>query len=94
VCPSLWGEGFSKTQVEVMACGCALVTTANGGSGDFAFHGETALVSDSRDVDTMARHIATLLRDDQLRISIAQRGHAYVQWFSWDDPNFFMGLPD
>jgi glycosyltransferase involved in cell wall biosynthesis len=58
------GEGFGKTQVEVMAYGCALVTTANGGSGDFAFHGETALVSDPRDVDTIARHIATLLREN------------------------------
>ena len=37
-------EGFGYTAVEAMACGCALVTTDNGGSRDYAVADETALV--------------------------------------------------
>ncbi len=47
-------EGFGFTAVEGMACGAALVTTDNGGSRDYAFHGETALVVPPGDVDGLA----------------------------------------
>jgi glycosyltransferase involved in cell wall biosynthesis len=67
-----------------MACGCAVVTTSNGGSDEYAIHGETALVSQPRDVDTMAAHIERLLRDDDERIRIARAGNAFVERFEWD----------
>ena len=35
-------EGFGFTPIEAMGCGCALVTTDNGGSRDYALPGETA----------------------------------------------------
>jgi glycosyltransferase involved in cell wall biosynthesis len=37
-------EGFSMTQLEAMACGCAVVTTDDGGSRDYIKHGYNALV--------------------------------------------------
>ena len=77
-------EGFGLPCIEAMACGAALVTTDNGGSRDYAFHDRTALVSPPRDVDAMADHVATLLRDDDRRIRLATAGQQYVQRFQWD----------
>jgi L-malate glycosyltransferase len=77
-------EGFGLACVEAMACGCALVTTSNGGSDDYALHGETALVSEAEDASALADHIASLLVDDETRESLALRGRDYVQRFDWD----------
>jgi glycosyltransferase involved in cell wall biosynthesis len=83
IMPSLL-EGFGLPCIEAMACGCAVVTTSNGGSRDYAIHGDTALVSEPRNVEVMADQIARLLIDDGYRIDLASRGHEYVKRFSWD----------
>jgi glycosyltransferase involved in cell wall biosynthesis len=77
-------EGFGLPSIEAMACGSALVTTDNGGSSDYAIHGETALVSEPADIITMADHIETLLTDDEYRLRLAARGKEYVKRFDWD----------
>jgi glycosyltransferase involved in cell wall biosynthesis len=77
-------EGFGFTAVEAMACGCALVTSDNGGSRDYAVHGQTALVSDPTDVGAMAAHVELLLRDDALRRRLAAAGTELVAGFDWD----------
>jgi glycosyltransferase involved in cell wall biosynthesis len=77
-------EGFGLACIEAMACGCALVTTANRGSEDYAVHDETALVSDPEDVTSMADHVESLLLDDDTRTRLALRGRDYVQRFDWD----------
>jgi glycosyltransferase involved in cell wall biosynthesis len=61
------------------------VTTDNGGSEDFAFHAETALVSPPRDVDALVRNIVELLTDDVLRVRLAEAGNEYVRRFDWDE---------
>ena len=83
VCPSA-REGFGFPSVEAMACGAALVTTDNGGSRDFAFHGRTALVVAPDDPGAMADAVARLLLDGELRTSLAAVGRRYVQRFDWD----------
>jgi Glycosyltransferase len=77
-------DGFGMTSVEAMACGCALVTTASGGSEEFAFHGNTALVCDYGDIDSMVGHLVRLLNEPDFRFGIARRGAAYVERFDWD----------
>jgi len=84
VCSSV-KEGFGLCALEAMAGGCALVTTDNGGSSDYAVDGETALVCEPRDVVGMADRIEKLLRDDALCARIAERGYESVQRFDWDD---------
>lgn len=78
-------EGFGVACIEAMACGAALVTTSNGGSDDYAIHGDTALVSEPTDVATMANHIESLLVDDDARIRLARTGREYVRRFDWDE---------
>jgi hypothetical protein len=78
-------EGFGLPSIEAMACGAALVTTSNGGSDDYAFHGETALVCEPDDVMGMADHVERLLRDDELRVRLARQGMEYVRrTYDWD----------
>ncbi|MEQ1785563.1 MAG: glycosyltransferase family 4 protein, partial [Acidimicrobiales bacterium] len=75
-------EGFGLCAIEAMACGCALVTTDNGGSDDYAIDGETAVVCDS-DAAAMADALRGLLADDARRIRIASNGERYVERFRW-----------
>ncbi len=60
-------EGFGLTAVEAMESGCALVTTDNGGSRDYAIPERTALVSEPGDAVALAHGVVTLLRDDVRR---------------------------
>jgi len=77
-------EGFGLPSVEAMACGAALVTTDNGGSRDYAFHEQTALVGRYGDVDALSEHVIALLDDDERRLVLATAGRRYVQRFDWE----------
>ena len=77
-------EGFGLTAVEAMACGCALVSTDNGGSRDYAIAGETAVLAVAGDVDSLAAGVDRLLRDDGERTRLAMNGQTFVQRFQWD----------
>ena len=77
-------EGFGFTAVEAMASGCALVTTDNGGSRDYAVAGKTALIADPGDADALAQHLIDLLTDPPRRIRLARAGHRFVDRFTWD----------
>lgn len=77
-------EGFGFTAVEAMACGCALVTSDNGGSRDYAVHDSTALVSDPTDVGALAHDVADLLGDAERRRRLATAGVELVDRFRWE----------
>jgi glycosyltransferase involved in cell wall biosynthesis len=77
-------EGFGLCAVEAMACGCALVTTANGGSAEYAVDGETAIVCGS-EAEEMAEAMSRLVTDDGLRARIAGNGSRYVERFRWPE---------
>ena len=79
-----WAEGWGLTATEAMACGCALVTTDNGGSDDYAEEGVTALLAPPKQPAALARQIGRLLSDDALRRFLAQAGCRHVQQYSWN----------
>ena len=79
-------EGFGYTAVEGMACGCALVTTDNGGSHDYAVDGQTALVVAPGDAPALAAAAERLLRDHAERARLAEAGAELVRRrFDWDN---------
>lgn len=78
-------EGWGLPSTEAMACGCALVTTDNLGSREFAEHGRTALVAPVGDARALAVHVTALLRDPSLRTRLATAGLQRVRGRTWDD---------
>jgi glycosyltransferase involved in cell wall biosynthesis len=83
LCPS-WSEGFPAPPMEAMACGCALVTTDNGGVMEYAEHAKTALVSPPRDSEALAANLIRVLDDDALRLRIAEAGRKRMDDFPWE----------
>ncbi|MFX0196556.1 MAG: glycosyltransferase family 4 protein [Candidatus Hodarchaeota archaeon] len=83
LCPS-WREGLGMTSMEAMACKCALVTTDNGGCGDYAIHGSTALVSPPKKPEGLAKNLIKLLENEELLRTIAENGYDYIKQFTWD----------
>jgi glycosyltransferase involved in cell wall biosynthesis len=66
-------EGWGLPAAEAMACGAALITTANGGTDDFASNGVNALVVPRRQPDAIAEAIEMLINDRELRLSLVGR---------------------
>lgn len=82
--PSL-REGLGAPCIEAMACQCAVATTDNLGSEEFAFHEKTALVSPPGDVETLAAHIVRLATDIELRKRLGRDSCAWVrEHITWD----------
>ncbi len=78
-------EGFGFCSIEAMAGGCAVVTTDNGGSDDYATDEDNALVCEPGDVDGMADRVERLLSDDDTCTRIATRGCESVRRFDWHE---------
>lgn len=79
-----WNEGFGLAPTEAMACGCALVTTDCAGNRSYAVDGSTALVSEPKDPENLARNLVRLLDDDELRIRLATAGRRRINEFTWE----------
>lgn len=75
-------EGFGLCALEAMACGCALVTTDNGGSEDYAVADETAIVCPT-DPAAMAEAMISLLRDEDRRVRLATNGAELAKRLQW-----------
>ncbi len=84
LCPS-WDEGFGLPSVEAMQCKTAVVTYDNGGSRDFAFDGKTALVAERRNMAQLKEKLEALVKNSQLRDTIAKQGYEFVQTMPTQD---------
>lgn len=77
--PSL-GEGFGLPVAEAMACGSAVLTTRQLAlpevGGDAAYYTGT-------DAPSIAAGLTALMRDDELRRSLVERGHRQAARFTW-----------
>ena len=69
-------EPFGLVIAEAMACGRAVITTANGGAAELIEAGRDALVAPSGDVPALAAAIDRLAGDPALREAIGARARA------------------
>jgi glycosyltransferase involved in cell wall biosynthesis len=83
LCPS-WNEGFGLPAAEAMACGCAVVSTDNGGIRDFGDNEVTALLCAPRNPEALAKNIVRLLEDDALRMRLAKAGNERIRELTWE----------
>jgi glycosyltransferase involved in cell wall biosynthesis len=77
-------EGLGLPALEAMACGAAVVVTDNGGSRQYARHGENCLVVPVDDAAAMGDAALSLLRDDALRSRIATAGATTAAMYTWE----------
>lgn len=78
-----WKEGFALPPAEAMACGCVFVGTDSGGCRDYAMDGETALLSDPGDIDTLFHNLDKVIVNASLRRHLQETGYGMIKRFTW-----------
>jgi glycosyltransferase involved in cell wall biosynthesis len=69
-------EPFGLVYLEAMIMGRPVAAIDNGGTPEVVEHGQTGLLSPSKDVDAYARNLLTLLKDPELRARFGANGRA------------------
>ena len=72
-------EAFGLATVEAMICGAAVVATATDGTREIIADGEIGRIVPVGDIDALADTMTELLRDDEGRRRLAERGRASVR---------------
>ena len=79
VFPSRWQEPFGLTHLEAMASGLPVVSTADGGHGEFLRDNENALVFPKGNPEALAARIAAVLDDPGLGKRLALRARTMIE---------------
>ncbi|MDP8956255.1 MAG: glycosyltransferase family 4 protein [Actinomycetota bacterium] len=82
VYPSLY-EGFGLQVLEAMAAGTPVLTSNISALPEVA--GDAAVLVDPREVEAISDGMEKVLRDDELRKELRERGRARVETFSWEE---------
>ena len=78
-------EGFGISFTEAAACGLPVVAGDSGGIRSAVRDGETGILVPPSDVDAIAAALATLLRDEGLRLRMGGAGRLAVeQHYNWE----------
>jgi glycosyltransferase involved in cell wall biosynthesis len=77
-------EGWGLPAAEAAACGCAVVSTDNGGVREYLQHGVTGLLSPPQDPLRLAENLSLLLRNEDLRVRLATKCNQFVSSLDWD----------
>ncbi len=80
---SSWTEGWYLPGAEAMACGCAVVSTDNGGIRDYLKDGKTGILVPPKDVSSLVQAVCDLLENDKKRLQLAKTGYEQIQNFQW-----------
>lgn len=78
VLPTEHAEPFARVVLEAMAAGLTVVSTSTGGTSEIVRHGETGLMFAAGDPEDLARKLLRLIREPELRESLARAGQARV----------------
>ena len=73
-----FNEGTPVSLIEAQASGKPIVSTKVGGIANIVKEGETALLSESDDVDAFAANLLSLVEDDQMRHRMSDQGTVHV----------------
>jgi spore coat protein SA len=83
--PAVWNEPFGMILTEAMACGRAVVSTRAGGIPEIVIEGETGLLAEPGDPNSLADSILRLVSDPDRREAMGRAGkHRLAENFTWD----------
>ncbi len=77
-----WYEGFGMPPLEAMACGTPVIMTNCGGVRAYMEKGYNSLIAEPGDIETLARHVELLLKDEEKRRFIGSNGIKTAKKFS------------
>jgi colanic acid/amylovoran biosynthesis glycosyltransferase len=77
--PSGDSEGNPVAVMEAGASALPVVSTKHAGIPDTVAHGETGLLSEEADIDSMANHLAILARDPNLASEMGEKARVRIQ---------------
>jgi len=84
VLPS-WDEAFGVVYVEAMACGKPVIACRGEGVEDIVTHGETGLLVEPRDEESLKEALVRLLSDGGLREKMGEKARGVVlKNFTWE----------
>lgn len=79
VFPSIWQEPFGLTHLEAMASGTPVISTNDGGHGEFLSHESNALVFPKEDSEALFNALKRLLNDNGLAKQLADKARNMVE---------------
>ena len=83
--PTFYAEGFPTTFLEAAACGCPIITTHTGGSGELLPDSSYGLQLEGPDPDALAQALSFALSNPSWRVQAAQKtGQLLEQNFTWE----------
>ena len=82
--PATGGESFGIVLLEAMAAGKPIVATSIDGYASVMTHGREGLLVPPKNDEALAGAISALLKDPDLRGTLAKNGRKKVQEFRWD----------
>lgn len=78
-------QGFGRTTLEAMACGCSCLITDQGGVSEYARNLENCLTSPADDAEAFAEKLLHLCADSPLRQRLADRAKQTARSFDLKD---------
>ena len=77
--PSIWEEPFGLTHLEAMASGLPVISTVNGGQGEFLNHQQNCLAIQPDDTESIRQALERLIEEPELAASLAKAGRRTVE---------------
>ena len=76
---SIWQEPFGLTHLEAMASGTPVISTADGGQGEFLVHNQNCLIYEKENDRQLANYLIQMAQDEQLRRRLALTARKTVE---------------
>lgn len=73
-----WQEGFPLVTIEAMLAGCLCIRSDAEGAHEQIINNETGFIFSKGDIDGLTKILSKVLNDDNLRVCISKKGHAFA----------------
>ena len=78
-----WWEGFGLPALEAMKCGCAVITSDNGGCSAYAKNNINCLIYPPKDIPVLTDKICKIISDKSLQDRLVKEGIQTAKYFDW-----------
>ena len=84
ICASMY-ESFCLPVLEALTCGCAVITTDNGGINDFCKNNFNCLIIEKQNINDIVEKVTTLINNENLRNELSKNAIETSRKFTWEN---------